>query len=187
MGLVRQTRDDVAARALVKAPAVLSVNVHPTLEAFGHETGQPWWVTAATVGSAIDLAPISHLRQRGVLESTAALRSGMGGRRAVSREGARVGEGRRGDDVRQSDTDGAREHVAGRVSQRRRPAASGVRWGPARGVPAGRTMRAARACPRPASHRDPLRRRACAATGASATTFRRRRATRVAWPPPDRT
>ncbi len=70
MGLVRQTRDDVAARALVLAPAVLSVNVHPTMEAFGHASGQPWWVTAATVGTAIDLAPISHLRQRGVLEST---------------------------------------------------------------------------------------------------------------------
>jgi SpoIID/LytB domain protein len=70
LGLVRQTRDDVAARALVKAPGVLSVNVHPTMDAFGHATGQPWWVTAATVGPAIDLAPISHLRQRGVLEST---------------------------------------------------------------------------------------------------------------------
>lgn len=70
MGLVRQTRDDVAARALVPAPAVLSVNVHPTMEAFGRASGQPWWVTAATVGTAIDLAPLSHLRQRGVLEST---------------------------------------------------------------------------------------------------------------------
>lgn len=70
VGLVRQTRDDVVARALVKAPDVLSVNVHPTLEAFGHETGQPWWVVAATVGATIDLAPIAHLRQRGVLEST---------------------------------------------------------------------------------------------------------------------
>lgn len=70
LGLVRQTRDDVAGRALVKAPEVLSVSVHPTMEAFGHATGQPWWVTAATVGTAIDLAPITHLRQRGVLEST---------------------------------------------------------------------------------------------------------------------
>ncbi len=70
LGLVRQTRDDVAARALVAAPPVLSVSVHPTMDAFGHATGQPWWVTAATVGTAIDLAPISHLRQRGVLEST---------------------------------------------------------------------------------------------------------------------
>ncbi len=70
LGLVRQTRDDVAARALVKAPEVLAVTVHPTMDAFGHATGQPWWVAAATVGTAIDLAPISHLRQRGVLEST---------------------------------------------------------------------------------------------------------------------
>jgi stage II sporulation protein D len=70
MGLVRQTRDDVATRALVPAPAVLTVSVHPSMEAFGHATGQPWWVTAATVGAAIDLAPIAHLRLRGVLEST---------------------------------------------------------------------------------------------------------------------
>lgn len=70
LGLVRQTRDDVAARALITPPDVLHVNVHPTMDAFGHATGQPWWVTAATVGTAIDLAPISHLRQRGVLEST---------------------------------------------------------------------------------------------------------------------
>ena len=70
MGLVRQTRDDVAARALVPAPAVLTVSVHPSMEAFGHATGQPWWVAAATVGAAIDLAPIAHLRLRGVLEST---------------------------------------------------------------------------------------------------------------------
>lgn len=69
LGLVRQTRDDVAARALVKPPAVLSVSVHPSLEAFGRATGQPWWVTGSTVGTVIDLAPLAHLRQRGVLES----------------------------------------------------------------------------------------------------------------------
>ncbi len=70
LDLVRKTRDDVALRALVTAPSVLSVHVHPTLEAFGLETGQPWWVTASTVGTAIDLAPLAHLRLRGVLEST---------------------------------------------------------------------------------------------------------------------
>lgn len=70
LALVRQARDAVAARALVAAPAVLSITVHPTLDAFTRATGQPWWVSASTVGTSIDLSPIAALRQRGVLEST---------------------------------------------------------------------------------------------------------------------
>ena len=69
LGLARQTRDAVAARALVQAPAAIAVQVHPDMEAFGRATGQPWWVTGATVGTTIDLPPLDHLRQRGVLES----------------------------------------------------------------------------------------------------------------------
>lgn len=69
LALARQTRDEVAARALVAPPATLTIQVHPSMDAFGRATGQPWWVTGATVGTAIDLAPIAHLRQRGVLES----------------------------------------------------------------------------------------------------------------------
>lgn len=70
LGLARQTRDAVAARALVPAPSTLAIQVHPSMEAFGHATGQPWWITGTTVGTSIDLAPIAQLRQRGVLEST---------------------------------------------------------------------------------------------------------------------
>lgn len=70
LALARQTRDDVAARALVAAPGSLTIQVHPSMDAFGRATGQPWWITGATVGTGIDLAPIAHLRQRGVLEST---------------------------------------------------------------------------------------------------------------------
>lgn len=69
VALVRSTRDAVAARAIVPPPAVLTITVHPTLDAFGRATGQPWWVPASTVGTAIDLAPLENLRQRGVLES----------------------------------------------------------------------------------------------------------------------
>lgn len=69
LALARQTRDEVAARALVPAPATLTIQVHPSMEAFGRASGQPWWVTGATVGTGIDLAPIAQLRQRGVLES----------------------------------------------------------------------------------------------------------------------
>jgi SpoIID/LytB domain protein len=67
--VARQTRDEVAARALVPAPPVITIQVHPTMEAFGRATGQPWWGTGATVGTAIDLAPIDQLQRRGQLES----------------------------------------------------------------------------------------------------------------------
>jgi hypothetical protein len=70
LAFVRETRDRVAARALVTAPPMLTITAHPTMEAFGQATGQPWWITGVTVGSAIDLAPIPQLRERGLLEST---------------------------------------------------------------------------------------------------------------------
>jgi SpoIID/LytB domain protein len=69
LALVRETRDAVAARALVEPPEVIRVTVHPTMEAFARATGQPSWVPAATVGTAIDVAPIALLRQRGMLET----------------------------------------------------------------------------------------------------------------------
>ena len=51
-------------------PAVIRVTVHPTVEAFGRATGQPWWVSGASDGASIDLLPLSLLRQRGQLERT---------------------------------------------------------------------------------------------------------------------
>lgn len=69
LGLARQTRDAVAARALVPSPDAIAIQVHPDMDAFGRATGQPWWMTGATVGTTIDLAPLEQLRQRGVLES----------------------------------------------------------------------------------------------------------------------
>ncbi|MEZ5292943.1 MAG: SpoIID/LytB domain-containing protein [Vicinamibacterales bacterium] len=70
LALVRHTRDDVAARAEVDAPALLTITAHASREAFGLATGQPWWVYGATVGTAIDVAPLGALRDRGALEST---------------------------------------------------------------------------------------------------------------------
>jgi stage II sporulation protein D len=70
MGLVRRARTDIATRAGVAAPQGLTLTVHPTVESFGRATGQPWWVAAATVGTTIDLLPVTVLRQRGILEST---------------------------------------------------------------------------------------------------------------------
>lgn len=63
-------RQDVARRTGSAVPASIRVTVHPTIESFGRATGQPWWVSAATLGSAIDLVPTAILRRQGLLERT---------------------------------------------------------------------------------------------------------------------
>jgi SpoIID/LytB domain protein len=68
--LLREARDAIAARSGAAAPAVIRVTVHPTVDAFGRATGQPWWVSGASDGTGIDLLPLSILRQRGQLERT---------------------------------------------------------------------------------------------------------------------
>lgn len=68
--LVRAARDQIAGTAGVKPPASIRVTVHPTVEAFGRATGQPWWVSGATDRVDIDLVPLGILRQRGQLERT---------------------------------------------------------------------------------------------------------------------
>ena len=70
VALLRRARDDMAAVTGQKATAALRVTVHPTVESFGRATGQPWWVSGATSGAAIDLLPITLLQQRGQLERT---------------------------------------------------------------------------------------------------------------------
>ena len=70
VALLRRARDDMAAATGQKAPAALRVTVHPTVESFGRATGQPWWVSGATSGTAIDLLPLTLLQQRGQLERT---------------------------------------------------------------------------------------------------------------------
>jgi stage II sporulation protein D len=69
LALVRKSRDEIAALTGVK-PQTLRVTVHPTVDSFGRATGQPWWVSGATQGSAIDLLPLTVLRQQGQLERT---------------------------------------------------------------------------------------------------------------------
>ena len=68
--LVRRARDQIAATASVAAPAAITVTVHTSVEAFGRATGQPWWMSAATEGTAIALLPLTILRQRGQIERT---------------------------------------------------------------------------------------------------------------------
>jgi len=65
MALLRKARDEMASAAAITAPAVLTVTVHPSVEAFGRATGQPWWVGGATRGQNIALLPPRLLRQRG--------------------------------------------------------------------------------------------------------------------------
>lgn len=70
LALVRKARADIAAASGVRAPPVLTVTVHPSVEAFGRATGQPWWVGAATRGHDLALLPPRLLRQRGDLART---------------------------------------------------------------------------------------------------------------------
>jgi len=70
VALIRSARDAVARMTGARAPASLRVTVHPTVESFGRATGQPWWVSGATDGSAIDLLPVTILERRGQLERT---------------------------------------------------------------------------------------------------------------------
>jgi SpoIID/LytB domain protein len=68
--LVRVARDAIAAKTGASAPPVIRVTVHPTVDAFGRATGQPWWVSGASDGANIHLLPLSILRQQGQLERT---------------------------------------------------------------------------------------------------------------------
>lgn len=70
LSLIRRARDEIAKVTGTSVPPRLRVTVHPTVESFGRATGQPWWVSGATEGSAIDLLPVSILRQQGQLERT---------------------------------------------------------------------------------------------------------------------
>jgi hypothetical protein len=70
VALLRRARDATAAATGQTAPAALRVTVHPTVESFGRATGQPWWVSGATSGAAIDLLPLALLQQQGQLERT---------------------------------------------------------------------------------------------------------------------
>ena len=70
MSLVRRSRDEIAKLTGALVPARLRVTVHPSVESFGRATGQPWWVSGATDGPAIDLLPITVLRRQGQLDRT---------------------------------------------------------------------------------------------------------------------
>jgi SpoIID/LytB domain protein len=68
--LVRSARDDIAKLARVQSPPTIRVTVHTSVDAFVRATGQPWWVSGASDGTQIDLAPLALLRQRAQFERT---------------------------------------------------------------------------------------------------------------------
>ncbi len=70
LSLIRRSRDEILKATGARAPARLRVTVHPSVDSFGRATGQPWWVSGATEGAAIELLPLTTLKQRGQLERT---------------------------------------------------------------------------------------------------------------------
>ena len=70
LALIRRSRDEIATATGTAPPPQLRVTVHPSVESFGRATGQPWWVSGATAGTAIDLLPIATMRQQGQVERT---------------------------------------------------------------------------------------------------------------------
>jgi SpoIID/LytB domain protein len=70
MALIDKSRAELVKVTGTTAPPRVRVTVHPTVDSFGRATGQPWWVSGTTDGSAIDLLPLATLRQRGQVERT---------------------------------------------------------------------------------------------------------------------
>jgi hypothetical protein len=93
--IVRQARDELAARTGIARPTVIRVTVHPDVSSFGRATGQPWWVAGATDRTSIALLPIAVLKRRGQLQRTirhevahVLLDSSLSGKPLWVREGA---------------------------------------------------------------------------------------------------
>ncbi len=68
--LTRQLARAMSSSLGVAWPSVVDLQFHPTVEAFMRATGQPWWTSARTKGTRIDLIPLDVLRKRGILELT---------------------------------------------------------------------------------------------------------------------
>lgn len=68
-GLVASERDRVARELGVAAPPRLSLRFHPTTSAYEQASRQPWFTLAART-SELHFAPLTVLRDRGILERT---------------------------------------------------------------------------------------------------------------------
>ena len=67
LDLLRRAREEIA-RAAGVPPRAMRVTVHPTVESFGHATGQSWFAAGATRGSDIHLLSSAVLHGNGQLE-----------------------------------------------------------------------------------------------------------------------
>jgi stage II sporulation protein D (peptidoglycan lytic transglycosylase) len=56
------------ARSLGTTALPITIRVHETLDSFRLATNRPWWVSHVAEGTAIDLAPVAVLAQRGGIE-----------------------------------------------------------------------------------------------------------------------
>jgi SpoIID/LytB domain protein len=63
-------RDGLMRDLGVPAPARISLRFHATIESYQRATGRPWYTAAATTKDEVHLAPLTVLRDRGVLERT---------------------------------------------------------------------------------------------------------------------
>jgi stage II sporulation protein D (peptidoglycan lytic transglycosylase) len=59
---------DELARSLGVSVLPITVRLHDTLDSFRLATNRPWWVSEVAEGTAVDLAPVAVLAQRGGLE-----------------------------------------------------------------------------------------------------------------------
>ena len=66
----RRALGQIAAATGQAAPQQVVIVFHPSAESYRRQTGEPWWTSARTRGSRIDLLPVPVLRMRGTLEST---------------------------------------------------------------------------------------------------------------------
>jgi hypothetical protein len=56
------------ARSLGTTVLPITIRLHETLDSFRLATNRPWWVSQVAEGTAIDLAPVAVLAQRGGIE-----------------------------------------------------------------------------------------------------------------------
>ncbi|HEY7291492.1 MAG TPA: SpoIID/LytB domain-containing protein [Vicinamibacterales bacterium] len=68
--LAARSSAKLAEQTGVTAPARMVLRFHPTVDSYQRATSQPWFTASATVRDEMHFAPLTVLRDRGVLEET---------------------------------------------------------------------------------------------------------------------
>jgi SpoIID/LytB domain protein len=68
--LALRARDRLAKDLGAATPLRITLRLHPTIESYQRATGQPWYTAGAALDTDIHLAPLTVLRERGLLERT---------------------------------------------------------------------------------------------------------------------